>query len=285
MISLTVSGTDGITPVTPATPVTMLWRVEPGLKRNPEPEPGPEPTDDFLLFFWPQPDCGDCGDCWDSAGQKTKSLGTPSCPGLQETPEPTAWQSWPCSTTHFPVLLCSASTLGLYFTRQPRPPAQVPSALAKPPQVSPNWSLSFREWSGAIRKHQERYGLFHKGFFKTFHDPWKTHLSPEKGYGWVLPMFSNWTTLSEWWWSDIGMYYVRENTTHPWSTLQTHTTGVGLKLSWPAVVLEVLQVRALRAAVTLSQTGRTVGEDWETIQGLEEAGVNMIYLQLSQNFK
>ena len=91
MISLTVSGRDGITPVAPATPVTMLRRVEPELKRNPE--PGPEPTDDFFLFFWPQSDCWDCGDCGDcgvSAGQKTKSLGTPSCPGLQETPEPTA---------------------------------------------------------------------------------------------------------------------------------------------------------------------------------------------------
>ena len=78
MISLTVSGTEA-----PVTPVTMLWRVEPGPNRNPEPEPGTDPTD---VFFPPHSDCCDCGV---SAGQKTKSLGTPSCPGLQETPEPT----------------------------------------------------------------------------------------------------------------------------------------------------------------------------------------------------
>ena len=46
MISLTVSGTEGITPVTP---VTMLCRVEPGLNRNPGPEP--ESPDVFFLFF------------------------------------------------------------------------------------------------------------------------------------------------------------------------------------------------------------------------------------------
>ena len=45
MISLTVSGTDA-----PVTPVTMLWRAEPGPNRNPEPEPGTDPTD---VFFWP----------------------------------------------------------------------------------------------------------------------------------------------------------------------------------------------------------------------------------------
>merc|ERR1719422_2048685 len=43
----------------------------------------------------------------------------------------------PSSVTQTPVLLCSASTLGSYLTRQPRPPAHVPASLANPPQVSP----------------------------------------------------------------------------------------------------------------------------------------------------
>jgi len=71
------------------------------------------------------------------SGQKTKSAGTPICPGLQETPDLGFLHSSPCSVTQVPVLLCSTSLPGSYLTRQPRPPEHVPSELPKPPQVSP----------------------------------------------------------------------------------------------------------------------------------------------------
>merc|ERR1719210_1787357 len=110
----------------------MDWRVPvmpPVLKRKPELELGGVPSPDCcpLLFLSPS----------SLAGQKTKSLGIPSWPGLQDTPDLTFLHSSPCSVTQTPVLLCSASTLGSYLTRQPRPPAQVPASLATPPQVSP----------------------------------------------------------------------------------------------------------------------------------------------------
>ena len=121
------------------TPLTMPWRVLPLLKRNPGPELEPELVSEseselelkvgFLLVFLLHSEV--------AVGQKTKSLGTPSWPGLQETPDLTFLHSSPCSVTQVPVLLCSASTLESYFTRQPRPPAHVPASLAKPPQVSP----------------------------------------------------------------------------------------------------------------------------------------------------
>ena len=127
MISLTVcSGVEGMTPV------TMDWRVPvmpPVLKRKPELE---SPVCCPLLLFLSHSSL---------AGQKTKSLGIPSWPGLQDTPDLTFLHSSPCSVTQTPVLLCSASTLGSYLTRQPRPPAQVPASLANPPQVSPYWSM------------------------------------------------------------------------------------------------------------------------------------------------
>ena len=75
------------------------------------------------------------------AGQKTNSLGTPIWPGLQDTPDFTSLHSLPCSVTQVPVLLCSDSSWGLYLTRHPRLPAQVPALLANPPHVSPNWKI------------------------------------------------------------------------------------------------------------------------------------------------
>merc|ERR1719229_1647661 len=72
------------------------------------------------------------------AGQNTNSLGIPSCPGRQLTPEPVSLHSAPCSVTQTPVLLCSDSSPGLYFTRQPSPPAHTPKLFANPPHCSPN---------------------------------------------------------------------------------------------------------------------------------------------------
>merc|ERR550517_1952990 len=108
----------------------------------------------------PAPACLRCcqSHCWcchtpGGAGQKTNSLGTPSWPGLQLTPDLTSRHSAPCSVTHVPVELCSLSTPGLYLgehhdrsdvtvnahlIRHPRPPAHSPASLAKPPHLSPN---------------------------------------------------------------------------------------------------------------------------------------------------
>ena len=43
-----------------------------------------------------------------------------------------------CSVTQTPVLLCSDSSPGRYFTRQPSPPAHTPKLFANPPHCSPN---------------------------------------------------------------------------------------------------------------------------------------------------
>jgi len=85
------------------------------------------------LFLQPSDEVATIG-----AGQKTKSLGTPICPGLHETPDLTFLHEAPCSVTQVPVLLCSASCSGLYSTKQPRLPAQTPASLANPPHRSPN---------------------------------------------------------------------------------------------------------------------------------------------------
>ena len=77
MISLTVWPTErGGT--APLTPVTRLWIVPGRLPLpNRKPEPEPESETSFLLVL----------SHWEVAGQKTKSLGTPSWPGLQDTPD------------------------------------------------------------------------------------------------------------------------------------------------------------------------------------------------------
>jgi len=78
----------------------------------------------------------DIEDFW-QLGQKTKSLGTPIWPGLQETPAFGLEHASPCSVTQVPVLLCSVSLPGWYLIRQPSPPEQTPSAFANPPHFSP----------------------------------------------------------------------------------------------------------------------------------------------------
>ena len=132
-------------------------------KRKPGPGrlmPPPLPLVVTLLVLLPPPLQAGLGGA--GAGQNTNSLGIPSCPGRQLTPEPVSLHSAPstmsslfvhssgiivwrallsgitCSVTQTPVLLCSDSSPGLYFTRQPSPPAHTPKLFANPPHCSPN---------------------------------------------------------------------------------------------------------------------------------------------------